>query len=65
MNRVSKKIGDVALIELKPKLHTKRLQWTHSAGSLQRQSKTVVISVQECYHQQLTSFLLLFLNGKP
>lgn len=50
-------MGDVALIELKPKeLHTKRLQWTLRAGSLQRQSKTVVISVQEWYHQQVISF---------
>lgn len=47
--------------ELKPKeLHTKRLQWTHMAGSLQSQIKTVVISVQEWYHRQITSFFFSY-----
>lgn len=46
------------LTELKHKeLHAKKLQrgQVHADGSLQRQIRTVVISVQEQYHQQITS----------
>lgn len=52
------------LTEPKPKeLHTKKLQRMHTAGSLQSQIKSVlisVISVQEWCHQQITSFFFFF-----